>query len=137
MNCPKCHADLHPVTFEGVEVDFCSSCKGIWCDQDELAFMAELPADIPEAAELEKEAHPTQYPCPRCEGHFLLEEMRFAKTDPLLIDRCPQCKGIWLDNGEFRKLEKIAAHMGNATSKLLLASQKLGERGYTILGAKA
>ena len=53
MNCPKCRSEIHEMKFEGVEVDFCSSCKGIWFDKDEMAFMLELPFDIPQIEEHE------------------------------------------------------------------------------------
>ena len=48
MKCPKCNEELYGMKFEGAEVDFCSSCKGIWFDKDEMAFMLELPYDIPQ-----------------------------------------------------------------------------------------
>jgi uncharacterized protein len=137
MNCPKCRSGLHEITFEGVTVDFCSACKGMWCDHDELAFMAELPEDVPQLKDVQATARQTEYPCPRCGSAFLLEEMRFTPAEALLIDLCPQCQGIWLDHGEFRKLESIAARQGDLNSRLLLVNQKLAARGYQILGLKA
>ena len=32
MQCPKCNAKMEKVVFEGVEVDRCTSCRGIWFD---------------------------------------------------------------------------------------------------------
>ncbi len=32
MICPKCKNDRDVIEFEGVEVDRCKSCKGIWFD---------------------------------------------------------------------------------------------------------
>ena len=38
MNCPACKAsELRPVlTKQGVEVDYCDSCGGIWLDKGEI-----------------------------------------------------------------------------------------------------
>ncbi len=35
MQCPKCHASMEKVSFEGVEVDRCAGCRGIWFDFQE------------------------------------------------------------------------------------------------------
>ena len=35
MNCPKCNAAMEKVTFEGVEVDRCTRCGGLWFDFQE------------------------------------------------------------------------------------------------------
>ncbi len=135
MNCPKCHGALHEMEIEGVKVDFCSPCKGIWFDKDEMAFMAELPTDLPEA-DVAQLAAPTDFDCPRCEDEKL-QAMKFVKAEDLLIDRCPACHGIWLDKGELPKVEKIAAHIGDAKSKILFVSKQLSKQGYRILGIQS
>jgi Zn-finger nucleic acid-binding protein len=38
--------------------------------------------------------------CPRCQSAELAELDR----DGVTIDRCPSCRGIWLDRGELEKL---------------------------------
>ena len=134
MNCPKCQVETYEMKFEGVEVDFCSSCKGIWFDKDEMAFMLELPYDIPEIEEVKKEAKKTMFDCPRCGDK--LEEMRFVKSKDLLVDRCPGCGGIWLDKGEYSKVEDIAANIGDARSKIMTACKYFKENGYKILGVR-
>lgn len=135
MNCPKCRIEIDDITIEGVELNFCSACKGIWFDKDELAFMEEIPVDVPDTAEITKEARRTEHDCPRC-GDQKLEEMKFIKTEDLLIDRCPKCRGVWLDKGELRKIEHIAAHIETPNSKIMLACKQLQEKGYEILGVK-
>jgi hypothetical protein len=34
--CPKCGERLEQRSFEGVDIDDCPSCRGIWLDQGEL-----------------------------------------------------------------------------------------------------
>ena len=40
MNCPRCkEKDMAPVfTEQGVEIDSCPDCKGIWLDKGELFY---------------------------------------------------------------------------------------------------
>ncbi|MDW7672999.1 MAG: zf-TFIIB domain-containing protein [Bacillota bacterium] len=38
--------------------------------------------------------------CPVCDGI----KMREVEKEGVLIDICPQCKGVWLDRGELDKL---------------------------------
>ncbi|HEY0407567.1 MAG TPA: zf-TFIIB domain-containing protein [Pyrinomonadaceae bacterium] len=37
LQCPKCAGALQPVMFEGVEIDACDKCGGVWLDANELA----------------------------------------------------------------------------------------------------
>jgi len=41
MHCPKCGADLLEETLEGVAVDICPGCHGVWLDDGELAKLTE------------------------------------------------------------------------------------------------
>ena len=115
---------------EGVRIDFCSSCEGIWFDEDEVAFMLELPVDMPEIEEVKKSAKKTAYSCPRCGDQ--LEEMRFVQSNELLVDRSPGCGGIWLDRAEYPKIEKIASKIGDVRSKIMMACRYFKENGYQI-----
>lgn len=36
MKCPKCHSELFELRKEGVMIDVCKSCKGVWLDSGEL-----------------------------------------------------------------------------------------------------
>ncbi len=36
MNCPKCNVALSMTDRQGVEIDFCPQCRGIWLDRGEL-----------------------------------------------------------------------------------------------------
>ena len=36
MNCPHCRTPLETRSTDGVEIDECPSCQGIWFDADEL-----------------------------------------------------------------------------------------------------
>ncbi len=36
MNCPVCGTALRPVDRQGIEVDVCDRCRGVWLDRGEL-----------------------------------------------------------------------------------------------------
>lgn len=36
MNCPVCSITLTMSERQGVEIDFCSKCRGVWLDRGEL-----------------------------------------------------------------------------------------------------
>lgn len=39
--CPKCGEVIKPVTFRGVPLDQCPSCKGVWLGPKDLQILAE------------------------------------------------------------------------------------------------
>ena len=44
MTCPKCHADLMITDRQGIEIDFCPKCRGVWLDRGELDKLIERAA---------------------------------------------------------------------------------------------
>ncbi|MCX6267393.1 MAG: zf-TFIIB domain-containing protein [Bacteroidetes bacterium] len=48
MNCPKCNITLLMTDRQGIEIDYCPQCRGIWLDRGELEKIIELsPARNP------------------------------------------------------------------------------------------
>ena len=39
MKCPKCGADLATEAYEGVQLDRCPECQGVWLDAGELELL--------------------------------------------------------------------------------------------------
>ena len=44
MQCPKCDADLVISDRQGIEIDFCPKCRGVWLDRGELDKIVERVA---------------------------------------------------------------------------------------------
>lgn len=133
MNCPKCSGELRELTSaEGVTLDFCSGCKGLWFDPGEVSAYFELSKDIPDLDAARATAATTELACPKCGKP--LEEMRYTAASDLVIDRCSGCGGIWLDAGEVPRLEKLAARIESPRSRLLGMVKGLKDQGYEILG---
>jgi|JI8StandDraft_1071087.scaffolds.fasta_scaffold445495_2 Zn-finger nucleic acid-binding protein len=36
MNCPTCKIALHISERQGIEIDYCQQCRGVWLDRGEL-----------------------------------------------------------------------------------------------------
>ena len=36
MQCPHCHVPLQMSNREGIEIDYCPQCRGVWLDRGEL-----------------------------------------------------------------------------------------------------
>ena len=36
MNCPVCNVELRMSERQGIEIDYCPQCRGIWLDRGEL-----------------------------------------------------------------------------------------------------
>lgn len=41
MICPRCNSNLSPSNNQGIEIDFCPNCKGVWLDKGELEKLIE------------------------------------------------------------------------------------------------
>ncbi len=132
--CPKCASPtLQPFrSSENVEVDFCSSCKGIWLEKGETAAYVELSADIPDLATALRTARETRHACPDCAGSTLVE-IRYSPKHDLLVDYCRKCGGVWLDAGELDKLETVSAAAESAAKKLGRIFAELDKAGYKAL----
>ena len=103
MLCPKCKtATLVKSTLsgEGLVLDRCPECKGLWFDESELSKVLGNKAtryfNVPVNAAVNYSR-----PCPRC-NHTLYE---FCYPGTMtLIDACKHCKGIWLDKNEWKQI---------------------------------
>ncbi|GAA2261006.1 zf-TFIIB domain-containing protein [Streptomyces amakusaensis] len=54
MQCPKCHAPMHTYNRNGVQIEQCSGCRGIFLDYGELESLTRLESQwnqqVPPAA---------------------------------------------------------------------------------------
>jgi hypothetical protein len=83
-------------------------------DQEQLAKIRSK-LDKEREAELKLHSKDTHWmKCPKCGGD--LEEINYKST---MIDRCPQCKGIWLDHGELELVVKADAKVTKGFLKTL------------------
>jgi uncharacterized protein len=48
MLCPICNVDLSLSEKQGIEIDYCPKCRGIWLDRGELDKIIERSSEIEE-----------------------------------------------------------------------------------------
>ena len=44
MTCPTCNVELRMTERQGVEIDYCPKCRGVWLDRGELDKIIEASA---------------------------------------------------------------------------------------------
>jgi len=45
LPCPVCRSELMPSERQGIEIDGCPTCRGVWLDRGELDKIVERAAD--------------------------------------------------------------------------------------------
>ena len=110
LKCPKCGGTLEAIMYEGIEVDRCCQCKGIWFDSSEAENLKKLKGsekidigNLNTENPTETETLDTNIPCPHC--NISMIKMFDLDKHPIWYETCPQCQGIWFDAGEFKKFK--------------------------------
>lgn len=112
LPCPVCQGQaLDPITdsTSGLEVDSCPACLGVWFDAAELSEFYQSPelqqrltpvggGSVHHTYEISARARC----CPRCR-----KAMDRPHVGGIAVDVCRECRGIWFDHGELRKITEI------------------------------
>ncbi|HUC80350.1 MAG TPA: zf-TFIIB domain-containing protein, partial [Flavisolibacter sp.] len=63
MKCPNCEETLVMTERQGVEIDYCPKCRGVWLDKGELDKIIERTADYngPDTPSLQQPPPPQGY----------------------------------------------------------------------------
>ncbi len=117
MDCPKCVGKLEEKTIEGIEVDVCTVCEGIWFDAGELEAVIKKDSKDFDYIDVGREAFDGKElatagidldsrkgKCPRCGTELV--QTQYEKGHKVRVDICPQGHGLWLDGGEIELLRK-------------------------------
>ncbi|PIQ89327.1 MAG: hypothetical protein COV72_03510 [Candidatus Omnitrophica bacterium CG11_big_fil_rev_8_21_14_0_20_42_13] len=111
MKCPNCRDNdlISAMTKQGVEVDFCAKCEGIWLDKNEIYHFTRVPSylktRIEESMASQKESARIS---PRS-GNAMAEIA--VAGGAIVIDYCRQSGGIWLDKDEINKLPAVKSRI--------------------------
>ena len=107
MLCPQCIDEMLVLELDGVEIDCCDECRGIWLDEGELELLieAEKSSESPilkaltDPAAVKAKGHRK---CPVCGRKMLLVDIPLQPV--VEIDRCPDNHGLWFDKGELEQV---------------------------------
>ncbi|MHC4109937.1 MAG: TFIIB-type zinc ribbon-containing protein [Planctomycetota bacterium] len=116
MNCPKCDIALKSSVYEGVEVDKCTKCNGTWLDDGEIVKVVETKEEKFDAKLVRetlalgfigvpKKEQQTVVQCPKCGAG--MEAINYDYSSGIILDRCPEGDGLWLDGSELEKVQIV------------------------------
>tara|TARA_B100000508_G_scaffold139517_1_gene138019 strand:- start:2160 stop:2741 length:582 start_codon:yes stop_codon:yes gene_type:complete len=117
MICPKDKTSCSEKQFDGIALDVCPKCDGVWIESTELGSLVrklqlpeytstdELLAQwdaVKNSGDLPKDFWAEDIIlCPH--GHGNMSKHYYAGSD-IGIDQCQICQGIWLDGGELHSV---------------------------------
>jgi Zn-finger nucleic acid-binding protein len=112
--CPECSQEMRKKEYEGVVIDICENCGGVWLDKDELYHILETREEKFSQSQQEEVAPEKIIPprpedlipqlnCPVCGA--LMQRFAFGYSSGIILDRCPNGDGVWLDRGELEKVQ--------------------------------
>jgi Zn-finger nucleic acid-binding protein len=106
--CPKCHHDMELASYDRIQVDRCTHCKGLWFDSGELeelrkdTWMADYILDEGDRKVGKQFNRISAIHCPVCNKD--MREEFDAEQPHILYETCPDGHGSFLDAGEFTDL---------------------------------
>jgi len=110
MRCPKCRSDMESLDIDGIEIDRCTECHGLWFDPGEMEMLRNRKAataiDIgdPERGKVQNTID--RYRCPRCGGS--MARMVDPTQTHIWYEQCGSCHGSYFDAGEFSDLATVS-----------------------------
>ena len=76
MKCPNCNVNLLMTDRNGIEIDYCPDCRGVWLDRGELDKIIERSSSYVKNSEQEKYTNK--------QGYSSAKEYRHKKNKGLL-----------------------------------------------------
>ncbi|MGV3619034.1 MAG: zf-TFIIB domain-containing protein [Fimbriimonas sp.] len=114
--CPDCNLPLDAKTFNGVTVDVCARCAGIFFDEGEVNRLRLEGND--HLTEVEDALRPAEdytadfqtmkerpRSCPNCKRS--MDKVRYLYNSTVMIDTCPGCCGVWVEDGELQRMREV------------------------------
>jgi Zn-finger nucleic acid-binding protein len=102
LQCPKCFHGMEAVTHEGITIDRCTHCQGLWFDGDEAQQLKNSPgAEVLDKGSPKKRQHYDERAdirCPHCSQP--MDKAADWKQTHVWYEVCRN-HGIFMDAGEF------------------------------------
>lgn len=120
MKCPACKETLVILELHEIEIDYCTSCKGVWLDGGELELMLEdesEKAKLIQSLEVVADSKEKKIRCPICSEK--MEKVKHNEVD-IITDKCIHNHGIWFDKGELEEVVRKASLNGDNRFTIML-----------------
>lgn len=123
MKCPNCDTELVQKKRDGVDMEICLSCQGMWLSRQELAQLEDEVFDFgdDEKGSLMLGSAPTTRKCPQC-GE-LMKSFEYRLYDLELVF-CEQQHGYWLDPDEDKRVLQLMKEEETNLGRKVLAEDR-------------
>jgi Zn-finger nucleic acid-binding protein len=123
MKCPNCDAELVQSKRDGVVMDICPKCQGIWLTPQELTELEDKVFDFgdDEKGSLMLGSDPTTLNCPECGKP--MRSFQYRLYD-LVMDFCEDGHGFWLTADEDKRVLELMETEENNLGRKVLAEDR-------------
>ncbi len=93
-----------------IEIDYCTSCEGIWLDGGELELLLEEASgkgELLSSFKVDGSPSEKKYRCPICSKK--MEKVLVGRETKVLLDRCKNHHGLWFNKGELCEVVKLGS----------------------------
>ncbi len=98
MRCPRDGTEFIEEHHEGIDVDRCTTCKGIWLDEHQMHELeSKVIEDEKTRGTLVYAKRKSELVCPWCERQLTAFNYRARNLE---LDMCEHGDGFWIDHGE-------------------------------------
>lgn len=119
MKCPNCDAELALKKRDGIEMEICPACNGMWISRPELTQLEDEVFDLgdDEKGSLMLGSMPTARKCPQCARPMQAFQYRLYDLE---MDFCDAQNDYWLEADEDQRvLELMKKEEANLGRKVL------------------
>ena len=126
MLCPNDDIKMHQVKIKShygqpIILEQCEGCGGIWFDESELFSAKQGTAENIELLDSEILNTPSQIEksalkCPKDHTELFRFKDRYFPMG-IILERCSNCSGIWLNRGDFTKFQKARGKLKRPVEK--------------------
>ena len=122
MKCPHCNIKLEITQYEGIEVERCAKCEGMWFEAQEVDQLEDTVFNQDEFKNtMITNVRDGDIKCPKCEQKMKKFDYRW---EDLKLDYCTNSDGFWLDKGEeMRIIEIVSQDLKDTERKFKIENQ--------------
>ena len=106
MNCPNCSVTLVAMKRDGIDMETCPSCRGMWLTRQEMEELEDEAFDLGDDKKGSRVFDSTAdtRKCPECRKPMNRSEYRFYDLE---IDFCGEGHGFWLEADEDKRVLEL------------------------------
>lgn len=123
MKCPNCDAQLVSTRRDGVAMEMCPACKGMWLTPQELTQLEDEKFDFgdDEKGSLMFESSEDNRKCPECGKP--MKSFQYRLYD-LQMDFCGEGHGYWLEADEDKRVLELMKKEEHDLGRKVLAEDR-------------